>query len=119
MELKLNVYKNEKDENGKRIIDKTYVANSCDLLWGPIEDVLGVLDFENLTTNEEITKMVFTVMGQIKPILKDIFWGLTDEELKRVSAKEIIPVIFGILGEAIQGILEDENIKNLVRGQMK
>ena len=115
-ELKLNIYSNERDGEGNRIIEKTYKTSTCDMLWGPVEDILGVIDLENMNDNNEIVKVLFTVISQIKPILKDVFYGLTDEELRRISSKEIVPIVFAILQEAINGILEDENIKNLMGG---
>lgn len=39
MKLVLNIYSRERDENGNRIISKTYKANDYELLYGVVEDV--------------------------------------------------------------------------------
>lgn len=119
MELTLNIYSLERDENGNRIIEKTYKAQSCDLLFAPIEDTLSVLDGTDFSDDKKLTQLIFTMMKQVKPILKDVFYGLTDEELKRTSLNEVVTVIIGILGEALEGILSNENVKNAMRGLNK
>lgn len=119
MELKLNIYSLERDENGKRKIEKTYTAQSCDLLFAPIEDTLAVLEGGDFTDEKTLTKLIFTMMKQVKPILKDVFYGLTDEELKRTSLNEVVTVIICILSEAMSGILSNENVKNAIRGLNK
>lgn len=119
MELKLNIYTYQEDENGKRkrVIEKTYEADTFDLLWGPIEDILGVVDFHNIHDKEQLGQAVFMTMAQIRPILKDVFWGLTDEEARRVASWEVTEVVFGILSQAVLGMLDNDNVKNLMGGQ--
>ena len=119
MELKLNIYSLERDENGKRKIEKTYVTQSCDLLYAPIEDTLAVLDGGDFTDDKQLTQLILTMMKQVKPILKDVFYGLTDEELKRTSLNEVVTIIICILSEAMNGILSNENVKNAIRGLNK
>jgi len=116
MELVLNIYSNDRDEKGERIIEKTYKANSVDLLYAPIEDTLAIMENADLTDESVLTKLVLTGMKQIKPILKDVFIGLTDEELKKARINEIVAVLIGILSEALTGILSNETIKNVIRG---
>ena len=119
MEIKLNIYSRVRDENGNRKIEKTYTAQSCDLLFAPIEDTLGVLEGGDFTDEKTLAKLIFTMMKQVKPILKDVFYGLTDEELKRTSLNEVVTVIICILNEAMDGILSNENVKNAIRGLNK
>lgn len=82
MELKLNIY------NGK-IIEKTYITDTYDLMYGTIEDVLNVIDLDKIDKSVELGKMIIRLLPLIKPFLKDVFDGLTDEELRRTKVKEV------------------------------
>ena len=99
MELKLNIYKNQQE------VEKTYTVDTYDLLFGTIDDFANVLDLHALTGNkgsiaaaQAVYNLVSGGMNMLKPLLKDIFPGLTDDELRRVKAKELIPVVAGLCG---------------------
>lgn len=97
--MKLNIY-------GKKKVIKTYEAESYDLMFGTVEDVMTMFNVDNLTTGSdvEIIKMVGTALPQcintVKPLLKDIFEGLTDDELKNTKMKEIILVLVEVIKHA-------------------
>lgn len=82
MELKLNIY------NGK-VIEKTYITDTYDLMYGTIEDILNVIDLDKIDKSVELGKMIIRLLPLIKPFLKDVFDGLTDEELRRTKVKEV------------------------------
>lgn len=82
MELKLNIY------NGK-VIEETYITDTYDLMYGTIEDVLNVIDLDKIDKSVELGKMIIRLLPLIKPFLKDVFDGLTDEELRRTKVKEV------------------------------
>lgn len=86
MELTLNIYKNSKQ------IEKTYKASEFDLMWGTLEDLISIIDIDKLEDDTALTKMFFDVLPKIKPLLKEIFPGLTDSEIRRTKAKELLPV---------------------------
>ena len=94
--MKLNIYE-------KKQIVKTYEVDKYDLMFGVVEDVADALDLDSLKTgsNAEIIKlvgnMVFKSMDTIKELMKDIFDGLTDEELKNVKVSEIVDVIVDVV----------------------
>jgi len=90
--IKLNVYKAE----DKTQIEKTYTVEGYDLMLGTVEDVLQVIDIEKLNDKAEVTKMAIQGMKKIKPLLIDIFPGVTDDELNRVKVKELINVIIDV-----------------------
>lgn len=89
MELKLNVY------SGKEI-EKTYVTDTYDLLYGTIEDIINVVDLEKINNAVELGKMVIRLLPLVKPFLKEVFDGLTDEELRRTKVKELVPLFVTI-----------------------
>lgn len=94
MELKLNVY-------NKKEIEKTYITETYDLMFGTIEDLLEVIDLDKVDDNVEVGKMILKVLPKIKPFLKDVFDGLTDDELKRTKVKELIPLFIDIFKFAL------------------
>ena len=96
MELKLNIYK-------KKEIIKTYTAETYDLMFGTVEDLLDLINLDALETGSdvEIIKLVGNVvmkgMDIIKPLIKDVFEGLTDDELKYTKVSEIATVLIEIV----------------------
>lgn len=96
----LNIYKNGK-------IEKTYETENYDLMFGTVEDILTIFEVDELKTGTdvEIIKMVTNALPKcldiIKPLLKDIFEGLNDEELKRVKLKEVAIVIVDVIKYAL------------------
>ena len=115
--LRLNIYSNKKDENGKRIIEKTYESDTCEILYGVVEDLLGTIDVNDMK-DKDILKVIVSAIKQIKPLLKDVFFGLTDEELKRTVLNEVVAVVIAIFKFSTSEILSDDNIKNLM-GELK
>lgn len=119
MELKLNIYKNQQE------VEKTYTADTYDLLFGTIDDFAHVLDLHALTGNkgsiaaaQAVANLVTNGMDMLKPLLKDVFPGLTDAELRRVKAKELIPVAAGLCGftmEQLHALVESG--KKVLAGQ--
>lgn len=111
MELKLNIY------NGRKV-EKTYIAETYDLMFGTVEDLLAAIDLDNLKSGSdtEIIKLVGNVvtksMDVIKPLLKDIFEGLTDNELRKTKVKEIAEVLIEVVKFSIAQIGKGTNAKN-------
>lgn len=94
--MKLNIYE-------KKQVVKTYEADSYDLMFGVLEDVANAIKLDELETGTdvEIIKMVgnlvLTSMGTVKGLLKDIFEGITDEELKNTKVSEIAVVLMDVV----------------------
>lgn len=105
-EIKLNIYDRETKE-----ITKTYKVDGVDLMFGTVEDIIDVIDIDKLNDNTETAKMIVRAWGQLKPFLKDIFPGLTDEEIKGIKINEMIPVFMDIF-KAIS-----ENMGILIKGK--
>lgn len=101
MELKLNIYEKKK-------VIKTYTAETYDLMFGTVEDFINVIDINNIDLeNKEslikvASKVVVSALDIIKPLLKDVFDGLTDEELRNTKISEIVDVVIQIIKFAIK-----------------
>ena len=78
MDLKLNIYE-------KRKVIKTYTAETYDLMFGTVEDLLDVIDIDNIQSENKtellkaIAKVLASSLDIVKPLLKEIFEELTDE----------------------------------------
>ena len=109
--MKLDIYENRK-------IVKTYEAETYDLLWGTVEDIADAINIDSLTkaNNLEIiklvTKLVTTNIGVFKKLLKDIFEGLTDEELRNTKVKQIAQVMIDVVFYTIGQLGKGDNEKN-------
>ena len=115
MKLILNIYSKERNkQTGKREIVKVYETEEYDLMYGTVEDILTIFDVENLHDTGAMLKMINTFMGELKPLLKDVFYGLTDEELKCIKVKELVPVVVNILQLAMEQF--NDGSKNVMRG---
>lgn len=97
MELKLNVYKKEK---GKRVVAKTYTTDTGFISFGVIEDLLGELDID-ITSDKDIVQAVMKSFNQIKPILKDLFDGITDKEINGINTFDLINVMKQLISYAV------------------
>lgn len=105
MELKLNIY-----GKGNKV-EKTYKTETYDILYGTLEDVLEIVDVDKIDDALSIGKMVIKLLPQIKPLLKDVFEGLTDDELRCVKVKELVPLmmnIFKFAFDELKGLGGDE-----------
>lgn len=103
MELKLSIY------NGK-VIEKTYITDTYDLMYGTIEDVLNVIDLDKIDKSVELGKMIIRLLPLINPFLKDVFDGLTDEELRHTKVKEVKQIfekIFSYGFDLLIGVEDD------------
>lgn len=93
--MKLNIYENKE-------VVKTYETDTYDLLFGTVEDVANALNLDELKTGSdtEIIKMAMNLilnsLSTVKNLMKDIFVGLTDEELRNVKVKEMAAVLIEV-----------------------
>ena len=104
MELKLNIYK-------KKEVIKTYKTET-------VEDLIDLIDLDKLDkgTDAEIIKLVGNMLMKginiFKPLLKDIFEGLTDDELKNAKVSEIATALVEVVKFSVLQIKQGSNGKN-------
>lgn len=98
--MKLNIY------DHKEVI-KTYEANEYELMFGTVEDMIEAAKLDKIEsgTDAEIvmaaTNLVTTSMDTVKDLLKDVFDGLTDDEIRHTRVSEIVNVIVDVIMYAI------------------
>ena len=100
--LSLNIY----SADDKNAVEKTYTAESYDLMLGTVEDLMQLIDIDAMTDNIAITRIVVKAFNKLKPFIKDIFPGVTDDELKRVKVKELVPTFIDVF----KSIADDLNL---------
>ena len=99
--MKLNIY-------DKKDIIKTYEADKYDLMFGTLEDVAEAVKLDELQTGTdvEVIKMVgrfvFSSMDTVKALMKDIFEGLTDEELRNTKVSDMASVLVDVVKFTIE-----------------
>ena len=109
--MKLHIYE-------KKQVVKTYEADTYDLMFGTVEDVADAVKLDELKTgtDAEIIKMVgnlvLSSMDTVKNLLKDIFEGLTDEELKRTKVSEIAVVLVDVVKFTVVQLNKGVSSKN-------
>ena len=96
--LKLNIY------DGKKVV-KTYEAEDFNLMTGTCEDIINMIDIDKLTSGKlndqqlgiEVVKVVAKSFTKFRPFLQDVFEGLTDEESRHTSIKEVAGAVITIV----------------------
>ena len=94
--MKLTIYE-------KKQPVKTYAAETYDLMFGTVEDIANAMNLDNLQTGADTeiigmaAQLIRSNMDTVKDLLKDIFDGLTDEEIKKTKVKEIARVLVDVV----------------------
>ena len=108
--MKLTIYENKKPV-------KTYTAETYDLMFGTVEDIAEAMNLDNLKTGSDVEIIGLAVdlikrnMETVKDLLKDVFDGLTDEEIKHARVRDIARVLVDVVKYTI-GQLKSGDSKN-------
>lgn len=101
--MKLNIYE-------KRSIVKTYEASAYEIMFGTVEDIIDAAKLDRIETGTDAeivmaaTNLVTNSMDTVKDLLKDVFDGLTDDEIRHARVSDIINVIVDIIMYAVSQI---------------
>lgn len=96
--MKLNVY--VVDENGRisqSKVAKVLEVDAYDLMYGTVEDILNVLDgVDDLNDNAGLLKLLQGNWKKINKLILDVFPDATEDDLKSIKVKELVPVFIEI-----------------------
>lgn len=120
--MKLNIYKNQRE------IIKTYECDRYRLMYGTIMDLTNIIDLQLVVDYlqgkeisderfvENLIDLITNSMNLINGLLKDMFEGLTDEELKQTDIYEIIQIVIEVASESVPLIKSGvaKKVKNLM-----
>jgi len=89
--MKLNVYKNQKE------IEKTYSIDTYDIMYGTVEDILGIFDeVDDLTDNMKLFSVIQKNRTKLNDLLLDIFPDMTEDDLRKIKLKELVPLFIDL-----------------------
>lgn len=97
----------------KRKVEKEYTAEGYELMLGTVEDFMKIIDIDKLGDSVEVAKMIAKGYGQLKPLLRDVFPEITDEELNRTKVVELAQTVIQI------GLSIGDSLKELSSGNPK
>lgn len=105
--MKLNIYQ------GKNVI-KTYETDDFDLTYGVIEDVIEIIDGKDLENKNDLINVAIDSFHLLRPLLKEVFDGLTDDELRTVKIRELIVIIVELIKASVANlkIITGNDVKN-------
>lgn len=111
--MKLDIY--GKDESGTVAVVKTYESDSYHLMLGICEDVAAAVNLDDLETGADVEiikavgKLIATSMGTVKNLVKDVFPGLTDDELRNARVIDIGAVLVDVVKYTVSQIAQSVN----------
>lgn len=81
-----------------REVEKVYHVEEIDLMFGVVEDIIDALNLDSLQSGstKEILSAIIKAKGTLKPLLMDVFDGLTADEIRRTRSQNVSEVIIGI-----------------------
>lgn len=89
--MKLNVYKNQKE------IEKTFTIDTYDIMYGTVEDILGIFDeVDDLNDNKQLFSVIQKNRTKLNDLLLDIFPDMTEADLRRIKLKELVPLFIDL-----------------------
>lgn len=106
--ITLNIYR----KGNKKEPIKVLEAEGYDLMLGTIEDFMEIIDLDKLDDNVELAKMVVKGYDQLKPLLKDIFEDMTDEDFRGVKISDLVLTIIDVgraIGESLNILKTGKN----------
>jgi len=112
--MKLNIYK------GKEVV-KTYEVDNYDLTYGVIEDVIEIIDGKDLENKNDLINVAIDSFHLLRPLLKEVFNGLTDDELRTVKVRELIVVIVELIKASISNLkkITGDDVKNVIADSLR
>ncbi len=102
--MKINVYKNQKE------VAKTFETDAYDIMYGTVEDVLGILDkLGTNASNDDIFKAISDNRGKLEDLMLDIFPEMTKEDLRHIKLKEMVPFFLELFVYVKNSFSESKN----------
>lgn len=84
-----------KDKKGNVI--KTVEANTFDVYFGTIDNLMRLLDIDEQTSSFELLKKITKAWGEVTELLGDIFPDMTDQDWKYVRLNDLVPIVLRIV----------------------
>lgn len=98
--MKLPIYEKV---DGKKTIVKTYTAETYDLMWGTVEDVANAFHLDDMKEvsseqlQQQLGAFIVSHLPDVHGFLKDIFEGITDDEIRNTRTEDVIMVFIDLV----------------------
>lgn len=114
--LKLDIYKfdAETGRTSQTEIEKTVTAVTYDLMFGTVEDILGLLDAVGDTSDTNaIIRAVTDNWEKLCILLLDVFPQMTREDIKHIKVRDVVPVLVELFKFVVDGFGSKSGLKNV------
>jgi predicted CopG family antitoxin len=109
--MQLNIYEKKK-------VVKTYNADTYDLMFGTVEDISDAVKLDEMKSGSDaevfqaVIRLITTSKDTVKDLLKDIFEGLSDEELRNTKVREQAQVLVEVVNYTLSQLRKGTGTKN-------
>lgn len=79
-----------------------YTAETIDITFGTLEDILNALDFDNLSDTKQVGIAVLKMSKQLKPFIQELFPDASDEDIRSAKTSNLIEIFKGLYQYATQ-----------------
>lgn len=113
--LSLEVYKHDAEtgRTSQTEVEKTVTAEAYDLMFGTVEDVLGLLDVVRDDSDQDaIIRAVVDNWGKLTILLLDVFPQLTREDIKHIKVRDVVPVMIELFKYVVESFGGGGKAKN-------
>jgi hypothetical protein len=90
---------------------KFYKADTLTVSFGTIEDIIDALKLDEIQNEKALCVNILKAIKQLRPFLKDIFDGITDEEIRHTHIDDIVKLftaIFWYAADTLNGVTGGE-----------
>lgn len=104
--LKLDIYKYDAEtgRTSQTEIEKTVTAETYDLMFGTVEDILGLLDAIGDTSDTSaVINAVADNWEKLCILLLDVFPQMTRDDLRNIKVRDVVPVIVELFRFVVDG----------------
>ena len=104
--MKLDIYKYDAEtgRTSQTEVEKTVTAETYDLMFGTVEDILGLLDVVGDTSDvDAIIKVATENWEKLCILLLDVFPQMTRDEMKRIKVRDVVPVLIELFRYVVEG----------------
>ena len=86
---------------------KVYKTDSFTVSFGTVEDIIDALQLDDIKTDKQMGVAILKAIKQLRPFLKDIFDGITDDEIRHTHLDDLVKLftdMFNYAADTINGV---------------
>lgn len=112
--LKLDVYAYDEKtgRTSQNEVAKTVTAQPYDIMFGTVEDILGLLDAVNSDDDSAIIGAVVDNWEKLTVLMLDVFPDLEPTDVRNIKVRDVVPVMVELFKYVIASFGGGEDSKN-------